>query len=128
MDPAETYTAASPVVYAVRKVGATSLKIRLWPIPAVSGTLKLDTSSGTTALSADGDVPVLPEDYHWILSLAARSCEYEKLSDDRFVPSRRDLDAAVSELRYYVAKSHTKQWSQGGKEAMQSRLGAAYTE
>jgi hypothetical protein len=128
MDPTDSYRSNYPVAFAVRKVGATTLKVRVWPIPNQALTLRVDTSSGATALSADGDVPVLPEDYHWILSLAARVSEYEKLDDDRYKIARQDLEDAIRELRYHIAKSHTKQWSQGEPGLTVSRFGSAFTE
>lgn len=103
----------NPTHYAVRQVGASTLKVRLWPIPSEDVTLDCDIVSAVTALSADGDIPVFPEEFHSILSVYARMAEYEKMDDTRYDRAAREYVALTRQLRFYLRKSDSQHLAQG---------------
>jgi hypothetical protein len=128
MDPGDD-SDGNPTHYAVRQVGATTLKVRLWPIPSENVTLSCDVVAAVTALSADGDIPVFPEEYHSILSVYARMCEYEKMDDTRYQMATREYTALVRSLRYYLRKSDTQHLTQsGGPRGYTSSLGPDFPD
>lgn len=55
----------------------------LWPTPSAAITYTADITSVLTILSADGDVPILPGDFHDLLFLGALIDEYRHLDDPR---------------------------------------------
>jgi hypothetical protein len=128
MDPGDD-SDGNPTHYAVRQVGASTLKVRLWPIPSENVTLSCDIVAAVTALSADGDIPVFPEEFHSILSVYARMSEYEKTDDTRQQVASREYVSLVRQLRYYLRKSDTQHLTQsGGPRGYTSSLGPDFPE
>lgn len=128
MDPG-TDSDGNPTHYAVRQVGATTLKVRLYPIPSANATFDCDIVSAVTALSGDSDVPVFPEEFHTILSVYARLCEYEKMDDTRYALASKEYTALVRQLRYYLRKSDTLHLTQAtGPRGYASSLGPSFPD
>lgn len=55
--------------------------ILLWPNPAAVYTLYVDYTRVLTDLTQDGDIPLVPEEFHWLLETGARASEYEYKKD-----------------------------------------------
>ncbi len=128
MDPGDD-SDGNPTHYAILQVGASTVRVRLWPIPSEDITLSCDIVAAVTALSANSDVPVFPEEFHSILSLYARFCEYEKTDDTRYQMASREYTALVRQLRYYLRKSDTQHLTQsGGPRGYTSSLGPDFPE
>lgn len=127
LDPGDTST-GNPTHYAVRLTSASTVKVRVWPIPASANTLDVDIVSAVTDLSADGDVPVFASEFHHILSVYARMCEYEKMDDTRYDRARREYIDLVRQLRFYLRKSDTMATTQGQVRGYSSTLGPNFPE
>ena len=129
LDPGETSSGTS-THYAVYHYNAsTTLKVRLWPIPSEALTLDVEILAATTELTADGDLPVFPADYHFLLSTYARLCEYEKMDDTRLRDAYRQWRDGLADLRFYLRKSDTRTPVAGGAgRGYSSSLGPTYPE
>jgi hypothetical protein len=74
----------------------------LYPTPSSVITLTADITSVLTALSADGDIPILPVDFHDLIFLGALEDEYRHLDDSRastVAQSRREREA---QFKYWM--------------------------
>jgi hypothetical protein len=129
LDPGDTST-GNPLYYAIRKyVTPTTMTVRLWPIPSEIVTLQVDITAAITDLSADADLPVFAAEFHPILSIYARMCEYEKMDDTRLDHTRREYIDWLKQLRYFVRKSGTRATMQGpGLRGYVSQLGPDFPE
>lgn len=123
-------SSGNPEVFAIRKQTATTITVLLHPIPSAAGTLDVDISTALTALSANGDVPVLiPEDFHWLLSSGAKMDFYEKSDDQaRYDRVLKQYEQGIKDLRYFLRKSHTHTFTQGERVKRPSRLSPFYPE
>jgi len=126
-DPGDDET-GTPTHYAVRKAGATTLLVRLYPSPSANNTLDCDIVAAVTALSNDADVPVIPEDFHSILSVYARLCEYEKMDDTRYQLASKEYIAQARQLRFALRKSDSRHVTVGRRRGYASQLGPNYPE
>lgn len=128
LDPGDE-SDGNPTHYAVRQFGASTLKVRLWPIPSETVTLSCDIVAAVTALSADGDIPVFPEEFHSLLSTYARMCEYEKMDDTRYDRAAREYVSLTRQLRFYLRKSDTQHLTQSGHpRGYSSSLGPSFPD
>lgn len=57
--------------------------ILLYPTPAAAVTYTVDAEFEIADMSVAGDVPYLPPDFHFLLSVGARLDEYEKTDDEK---------------------------------------------
>lgn len=111
-DPDGSIT-GNPEHYVLESAGATTILVRLWPTPASVLTLEVDDAAPTTALSADGDIPVVPVDFHDLLGMMARLKDYEKKADRRYRELKADIEGPdgkggrIGELRLHLRKSKT---------------------
>lgn len=105
MDP-NLQSTGTPRFYAVQNFGASTITLYLWPKPDAIYTVNYDGILRGTDMAADGDIPVLPEDFHDILILMATADELlhkEKSAlSDKMEQRGRDR---TGELRYFLAKS-----------------------
>lgn len=128
MDPGDTET-GNPTLYALRQLGASTVKVRLWPTPSDVRTLDLDIVASVTDLNADGDVPVFAAEFHPCLSTYARLCEYEKMDDTRYKEAAQLWQAQIRALRFSLRKSDTREIAQGvTPRGYHSRLGSTYPD
>lgn len=128
LDPGDD-SSGNPTHYAVRQTSATTVKVRFWPIPSSTDTLDVDVVAAVTDLSADADVPVFASEFHPILSLYARMCEYEKTDDTRYTLASREYSTLVRQLRFYLRKSDTRAVTQNGRpRGYWSQLGPNFPE
>lgn len=114
-----------PVVYV--NLGRNSsglLQIQLWPTPQGAYSYTVDHTASITDLSANTDEPLLPPDFHHVLSLGAQHDEWRRMDDDRAVRVRQDLEDVLKALNSYVwdlADSTDERMA-----AQPSRLGSWY--
>lgn len=95
-----------PRMYAVQKYGASSVTFRIVPKPSGVYTVAIDGLAVGTNMSADGDIPAFPEDFHDILDLWATADEFDKMEKpDQATKKEKQAERRMSELRYFLAKS-----------------------
>lgn len=93
-----------PRFFAVRKVNATTVELQLFPKPDAVYAVVIEGVLTGTDLSANGDVPGLPEDFHDILIFGALADELPHLQrSDEALEFERRFEKRLSELRYYIA-------------------------
>jgi hypothetical protein len=105
LDPAET-TTGEPYIYGVQRDNAASQTIQLFPIPDDIYALDIDGLLTGTDMSADGDIPAFPEDFHDALIFGALADEYGHAGDT--VESERyeqKYEQRLRDLRYYLRVS-----------------------
>lgn len=101
--------------------------IQLWPIPSAAVTYNVDYTREIFDMSNTTDEPLLPRDYHWLLSLGARVDEYEKLDDSRVNAARALWEKGISRLRNFVINSPDYVIVPGGgSQRERSNLGSQY--
>jgi hypothetical protein len=128
LDPGDN-SSGNPTHYAVRQTSATTVKVRLWPIPSSTDALSCDIVSAVTDLSADADVPVFASEFHPILGVYARMSEYERMDDTRRADARREYIDLVRQLRFYLRKSDSLSIAQGAMpRGYASQLGPDFPE
>ena len=104
----------------------TDRKIKLYPIPDDTRTIKIDHDAVVSEMDEDADIPSIPEDFHYLLSLGIRINEHERTSDDRLKYCSQEMMAGVSRLRNWLASrpgmvSNPGRWQSSGGS---SRLGS----
>lgn len=96
----------TPIVWIPTDVTKTSQTFILWPTPAAVITYTLDITSPITELSATGDVPLLPDDFHDLLVDMAERKDLRKADDpDRARMLDRDIAQGVKDLRAWVTNN-----------------------
>lgn len=85
-------------------------------------TYSADASWFIADMAQAGDVPPIPEDFHYMLSAGARMDEYEKTDDDRYQRAKADWDGGMVRLKWWLANQTSN--SQGYQEP--SNLGSMY--
>lgn len=105
LDPDNSQT-GRPEVYAVQKFAAVSVSLYLWPKPDGVYTIQVDGILTGTDLTADGDIPAVPEDFHDLLVFAASADELTKMEKPALAQAQEiRADARTRELRYFLEKS-----------------------
>ena len=83
--------------------------ILMWPTPANVWTMYVDYTRTLTDLTQDGDVPLLPSEFHWLLEAGARLSEYEYKKDwAAYKISRAEFDDGLKAMREYVVNNPDK--------------------
>lgn len=105
LDPDENMT-GEPFHYVVQKYNVDTVTLRIWPTPNAAYALTIDGILTGTDLSADGDKPALPEDFHDVLLFGALGDELMKLEKINLAESfERKFQTRLGELRYFIAKT-----------------------
>lgn len=126
LDPGETLTGI-PTNYVLVQRTSTTWSVRLWPTPSANATLQVDIEAAITELSADGDIPIIPQAFHDLLSLGARIEEYELKDDSRRRAAIEEFEFGVRELRTDLARGRQEVIKPGRMERTGvSRLGSYY--
>jgi hypothetical protein len=120
-DPQAT-TDGTPYCYAY----VSDRVIKLFPIPAANGTLYVDHDAKVDDLDEDTDVPLIPEDFHYLLSLGIRINEYEKNSDSRLRESRVEMSIGIADLKFFIAGRVSNMPNPARPRTDSSRLGGWY--
>lgn len=124
LDPMDTVRGI-PTYFAL----VTDRVIKLAPIPSANDTLKVDHDAAITEMDDDADVPIIPEDFHYLLSLGIRINEYEKNEDSRLRNAQAEMVTGMARLRYWLASraSNVSNPAQSmGIDRPWSRLGGWY--
>lgn len=99
-------TSAAPAYFAVNKFNATTVSLTLWPKPDATYALSIEGVLVGTDLSANSDVPGLPEDFHDILVFGALADEHYHDGDTKTGDRMESkFEARKRELRYFVNKT-----------------------
>lgn len=122
-DPTDAVTGV-PQYYAY----VTDRVIKLYPVPSANNTVYIDHDADITEMDDDADVPIVPEDFHYLLSLGIRLNEYEKNSDARYNIANNEMDKGVAKLRHWVASrlKNVSNPARFGSGTRPSRLGGWY--
>jgi hypothetical protein len=96
------------------------LHVQLWPTPSAALTYRVDYTREIEDLVEDTEEPLLPPDFHHLLALGAEYEEWRKLSDDRAVMVRQDLEMELRHLSDWLW--NLPDFTQGGP-VRYSRLG-----
>lgn len=95
----------------------------LLDVPAASVvTYSMDASWQIEDMAQAGDVPPIPDDFHYVIAAGARMDEYEKTDDDRYLKAKADWDHGLVMLKWFLASQSTN--SQSYQEP--SNLGAYF--
>jgi hypothetical protein len=77
--------------------------ILLYPTPSAAITYTVDAAFEIADMSVAGDVPYLPPDFHFLLSVGARLDEYEKTDDEkRRAIAEREWAQGLSRLKWHL--------------------------
>jgi hypothetical protein len=95
-----------PHSYAINTHGKTTVAVLLYPKPTTVYNLSADILATGTAMSANGDEPTFPVDFHDLLVDGALEWEYDKMEKAQHLATKagRRFEKRVSELRYFYAK------------------------
>lgn len=123
MDPDES-ASGIPTYYAY----ITDRQIKLYPNPSANNTLRIDHDAVVTEMDDDADVPIIPEDFHYLLGLGIRINEYEKQDDQqRLRHAREEMLIGVGRLKYWLAARVKNVLNPGRAYSFRaSRLGGWY--
>lgn len=109
--------------------GSTTPKfdLYLYQTPSSVITYTCDITSVLTALSADGDVPILPADFHDLLFLGALVDEYRHMDDTRVSIAQSQLVEREKQFKYWMHETDdgSTTISELGT-ALPSQLGSAF--
>lgn len=105
---------------------ARFLIIQLWPIPSAVVTYSVDFTREIADMVNATDEPLLPSDFHPLLSTGARIDEYEKMDDDRRTALLRDWKVGTDALKNFVINGPDYLIVPGGSNAQGSNLGGMY--
>lgn len=106
-------------------LGATAPRyysILLYPTPSAAITYYVDAAFEIADMSVAGDVPYLPPDFHYLLSVGARLDEYEKTDDDRRTIAEREWTEGITKLKWYLHGLP----AMSGPQPRRSNLGAYF--
>jgi hypothetical protein len=120
-DPQAT-TTGTPDCYAY----VSNRRIKLYPIPAANNTLYVDHNATIDDLDEDTDVPLIPDDFQYLLSLGIRISEYEKNSDSREKSARMDMAIGIADLKFDLANRISNKPNPARNRPDSSRLGGWY--
>jgi hypothetical protein len=101
-DPGLT-TLGTPECYIDR--GRTSsglLQVQFWPTPQDAYTYVLDYTAQIADMTEDTEEPLLPLDFHEVLSLGAQYHEWKRADDSRKDEVRADLEEGLKALNRWV--------------------------
>jgi len=99
------------------------LNIYLWSTPASALTYQVDYRRVIQDMAVATDTPLIPDDFHYLISLGARLDEYERMSDKRATEQAYLWDSGISKLRHHVLNSPDFLIVPGLDTAGHSRLG-----
>ncbi len=118
--------AVTGTLLATLPIGKTHFRyfnIALWPTPSSAITLTVDYLRNIEDMVGNTDQPMLPEDFHWVLSAGARMMEWEKQDDKRYAVARDEYERGVRDLKWFVRTRADAHEMSGMGEWRGSRLG-----
>lgn len=116
-----------PVVYVFLGASVTGgLQVQLWPTPQSAYSYTVDYTAGLSDMTADDEVPLLPEDFQHVLALGAQADEWRRMDDDRYVQVRQDIDLELRNMNAFLWDLADPTDSRRDVVGGRSRLGAWY--
>lgn len=113
LDPDSSQT-GPPIGWVLQKFNANTCTMYIWPKPDAIYALSADGMVTGTDMAADGDIPVIPEDFHDILEFAATADELAKMEKEKLSGvMEMKAEARTRDLRYFMAKSTYLSLQQG---------------
>lgn len=104
-DPAGQWTGV-PEMYAVQKITADSVVLEFKPIPDAIYVIRIDGMLAGSELTADGDIPAIPEDFHDMFVYGAACDELMHLEKfDQASAMEGKWVERLKACRYFVSKS-----------------------
>jgi hypothetical protein len=101
-DPALS-TTGGPDAFINRGRSSTGLlQVQLWPTPQDAYTYLLDYTARIADMTEDDEEPLLPEEFHEVLSLGAQYHEWKRADDSRKDEVRVDLEEGLKALNRWV--------------------------
>lgn len=97
-------------------------QVQLWPTPSAALAYVCDFTAELRHMTADQDEPLIPPDFHHVLSLGAQADEFKRRGDDRYGVVRDDLDGELKYLNRWLWDLVTNLRPQ--RAVRTSRLGA----
>jgi len=102
VDPALT-ARGNPVAYIPRGRASNGLLlVQLWPSPGGAYAYTLDYEAQIEDMTEDDEEPLLPRDFHRLLSLGAQEDEWIRLDDDRAGVARARREAIEKNLARFL--------------------------
>jgi hypothetical protein len=96
-------TLGAPECYIDRGRGSTGLlQVQLWPTPQAAYTYTLDYTAQIADMTDDAEEPILPRDFHRVLSLGAQEEEWVRADDDRAAIARGRREAIEKNLNRWL--------------------------
>lgn len=92
----------------IGEADARYLTIEWSPTPTSAITEYVDYTRNVLDLVNDGDVPLLPADFHWLLAFGVRMKEYELGDDTRAQSTKAEFDKGVNALRSWVLSDNDR--------------------
>lgn len=103
------------------------LWLQLWPMPSSVWTYNVDYTREIFDMANATDEPLLPPDFHYLLSVGARIDEYEKQDDTRIAIVQGEWERGLKRLQHYVLNSEDYIIVPGGTSRVAwSNLGSWY--
>ena len=88
--------------------------IRFYPTPTEAIEYVVDAELKIVTLDDTGDIPVLPEEFHDVLTAHARMKEYEHQNDQRLQIAREEYDRRMEHMKYRANVQFGQQMVVGG--------------
>lgn len=101
VDPALT-TLGNPVAYILRGRENGLIRVQLWPTPQGAYAYTLDYEAQIADMTEDEEEPLLPLDFHRLLSLGAQEEEWIRADDDRAGIARARREALEKNFARYM--------------------------
>lgn len=114
-DPDES--ASTPWGYALSNHATGVFTLYLHPQPTDAITYTLDITSIVSDFASDSAVPLLPDEFHYLLELGASIDELAKTDDQRYTVWKDEYEDGLKDLQYWVAIHATGQ--SGTRESSQ---------
>lgn len=96
-------TLGAPEHYIYRGRASTGLlQVQLWPTPQSAYTYTLDYTAQIADMTDNAEEPLLPLDFHEVLSLGAQYHEWKRADDSRATEVRIDLEEGLKALNRWV--------------------------
>lgn len=96
-------TLGAPECYIDRGRALTGLlQVQLWPTPQAAYSYTLDYTAQIADMTDDAEEPLLPLDFHEVLSLGAQYHEWRRADDSRMTEVRIDLEEGLKAMNRWV--------------------------
>jgi hypothetical protein len=103
LDP-DASVEGAPQYFVISRHNATTVTLSIWPKPDDAYDLTIDGIVTGTDMSADGDIPALPEDFHDTLVFGATADELMKLEKAGLAQGMEGkFKDRLGELRYFCS-------------------------